>query len=92
MHDVDSFIYVTQDPTDFTGPLNVYLAPQPTSLLTKSIHITIPVPVDDKTVHVSLYRVPYRIFARRGQNILYIFFSRLYRRTRAKAAVFLTNK
>lgn len=92
VHDVDSFIHVTRDPTDFAGPLHVCLAPQPASLLTKSIHITLPVPVDDKTVHVRLHRVPHLVFARRGQDVLYMFFPRLYRRTRAKAAVFLTNK
>lgn len=91
VHDVDSFLHITRDPTDFEGPLDICLAPQPASLLSKSVHVQIPVQVDGRTIQAPLHRVPHMVFARRGRDIVHLFFPRLYRPTRATAAVYLTN-
>jgi hypothetical protein len=94
VHDVDSFLHVTHDPTDLTGPLRVCLSPQPASLLTKSVHVRVPVDVDGATVPVPLYHIPHLVFAKQGSNVVYMFFPRLYRPTKkkTKAAAHLTNE
>ncbi|MDB5910722.1 MAG: hypothetical protein JWP34_4836 [Massilia sp.] len=77
-HDVDSFLHVTRDPSDFQGPLQICLSPQPNSLLSKSIHVKVPVRIGDKIERVPIHKIPHLVLAREKFTVIYMFFPRLY--------------
>ena len=43
VHDIDSFLYITKDLHILRGPLNICITAQPRLLLSKSIHIRMPI-------------------------------------------------
>ncbi|KAJ9130073.1 hypothetical protein NKR23_g12359 [Pleurostoma richardsiae] len=77
-HDVDSFLHVTRDPSDFKGPLHICLSPQPSRLLSKSIHIKVPVSVQGKRKAVPIHKIPHLVLAHEKFTAVYMFFPRLY--------------
>ncbi|KAI1025271.1 hypothetical protein LB504_010042 [Fusarium proliferatum] len=68
IHDINSFLYITKDPRSLRGPLNIYITAQPSLLLSKSIHICMPIQIGEKI----------------KPRTVYIFFPQLYNEKRRK--------
>ncbi|KAF4440040.1 hypothetical protein F53441_12411 [Fusarium austroafricanum] len=63
VHDIDSFLHVTKDPRSLRGPLNICITAQPSLLLSKSIHIRVPIQVGEKIKQVPIYQIPHTVLA-----------------------------
>ncbi|RBR24105.1 uncharacterized protein FIESC28_03104 [Fusarium coffeatum] len=55
VHDIDSFLHITKDPRSLRGPLNICITAQPSLLLSKSIHVRVPIRVGEKIKQVPIY-------------------------------------
>lgn len=84
VHDVDSFLYVTKDPYSLRGLLNICITAQPNLLLSKSIHVRVPIRVGEKIKQVLIYQIPYTVLAHQRLRTVYMFFPRLYDEKRRK--------
>ena len=78
VHDIDSFLHVTKDPHSLRGPLNICITAQPSLLLSKSIHIRVPIRVGEKIEQVPIYQIPHTVLAHQRPRTVYMFFPRLY--------------
>ncbi|KAG8664945.1 uncharacterized protein FPOAC1_012922 [Fusarium poae] len=54
VHDIDSFLHITKDPRSLRGPLNICITAQPSLLLSKSIHVRVPIRVGEKIKQVPI--------------------------------------
>ncbi|PNP50600.1 hypothetical protein FNYG_15949 [Fusarium nygamai] len=63
VHDIDSFLHVTKDPRSLRGPLNICITAQPSLLLSKSIHVRVPIRVGEKIKQVPIYQIPHTVLA-----------------------------
>ncbi|KAJ4175607.1 hypothetical protein NW755_014842, partial [Fusarium falciforme] len=59
VHDIDSFLHITKDPRSLRGPLNICITAQPSLLLSKSIHVRVPIRVGEKIKQVPIYQIPH---------------------------------
>ncbi|KAG8664695.1 uncharacterized protein FPOAC1_013475 [Fusarium poae] len=84
VHDIDSFLHVTKDPRSLKGPLNICITSQPRLLLSKSIHIRVPIQVGEKIKQVPIYQIPHTVLAHQRPRTVYMFFPRLYDEKRQK--------
>ncbi|KAH7169610.1 hypothetical protein DER46DRAFT_624738 [Fusarium sp. MPI-SDFR-AT-0072] len=66
------------------GPLNIYITAQPSLLLSKSIHVHVPIRVGEKIKQVPIYQIPHTVLAHQRPRTVYIFFPRLYDEKRRK--------
>ncbi|KAH7169649.1 uncharacterized protein B0J16DRAFT_383561 [Fusarium flagelliforme] len=78
VHDIDSFLHVTKDPRSLRGPLNICITAQPSLLLSKSIHVRVPIRVGEKIKQVPIYQIPHTVLAHQRPRTVYMFFPRLY--------------
>ncbi len=84
-YDVDSAISVFSDLSDLRHTLSYCPVPQPTRQLTKTLHIVVPIEVQDQTdvweiEYVKVHRIPHIVFSDIDNHPLYIFFPYLFRR------------
>ncbi|KAF4960038.1 hypothetical protein FGADI_1241 [Fusarium gaditjirri] len=84
VHDVDSFLHITKDPHSLRGPLNICTTPQPTLILKKSIHVSVPIRVGEKMKQVPIYQIPHIVLAHQRPRTVFMFFPRLYNEERSK--------
>ncbi|RYC78829.1 hypothetical protein BFJ63_vAg18298, partial [Fusarium oxysporum f. sp. narcissi] len=84
VHDIDSFLHVTKDPRSLRGPLNICITAQPSLLLSKSIHVRVPIRVGEKIRQVPIYQIPHTVLAHQRPRTVYMFFPRLYDEKRRK--------
>jgi hypothetical protein len=91
VYDVDSFLHITRDPSDFKGPLQICLSPQPNRLLSKSIHVKVPISVGGKNERVPIHKIPHLVLAHERFTVIYILFPRLYTGQK-KASVHLRDE
>ncbi|GKU14703.1 unnamed protein product, partial [Fusarium langsethiae] len=84
VHDIDSFLHVTKDPRSLRGPLNICITAQPSLLLSKSIHVRVPIRVGEKIKQVPIYQIPHTVLAHQRPRTVYMFFPRLYDEKRRK--------
>lgn len=84
IHDIDSFLHVTKDPHSLRGPLNICITAQPSLLLSKSIHVRVPIRVGEKIKQVPIYQIPHTVLAHQRPRTVYMFFPRLYEEKRRK--------
>ncbi|KAH7168155.1 uncharacterized protein B0J16DRAFT_393598 [Fusarium flagelliforme] len=60
------------------GPLNICITAQPSLLLSKSIHVRVPIRVGEKIKQVPIYQIPHTVLAHQRPRTVYMFFPRLY--------------
>ncbi|KAG8664957.1 uncharacterized protein FPOAC1_012934 [Fusarium poae] len=84
VHDIDSFLHITKDPRSLRRPLNIYITAQPSLLLSKSIHVRVPIRVGEKIKQVPIYQIPHTVLAHQRPRTVYMFFPRLYDEKRRK--------
>ena len=94
VHDIDSFLHITHDPRDFHGPLTICLAPQPKSLLTRSVHLFLTIDDDEarQKLRVPIHRVPHIVLARRQTDTIYMFFPQMYKKGQKKTPYLTDNQ
>ncbi|CZR35877.1 uncharacterized protein FPRO_03863 [Fusarium proliferatum ET1] len=84
VHDIDSFLHITKDPRSLRGPLNICITAQPSLLLSKSIHVRVPIRMGEKIKQVPIYQIPHTVLAHQRPRTVYMFFPRLYDEKRRK--------
>jgi hypothetical protein len=91
LKDVDSAITIFTDLNSFQGSISLPVIPQPSTLLSGSIHLYYTLAVDGEPVSVPLHKIPHILFGTTGtrSHAVYAFFPSMYR---PKCSIHVTDK